>query len=137
MKLDTQKALCVKADCKVAQHCQRALAMKALQSEEEHLAIVNPRFCTGMPDCPYFTQLHTVRYARGFDRIMKTLTLTQFHEIHTTLITVFGTNPYYKRRHGKYLTTPEEQTYIREVFARYGITTPDIFDAYEEHEEWI
>lgn len=136
MHIDTAKALCIKTDCEMAQHCQRALAMKALQSEEEHLAIVNPLGCTGQADCPYLTQSHIVRYAKGFDRIMKELTQTQFHEIHSTLMTVFGTNPYYKRRHGKYLTSPEEQAYIREVFARHGITTPNLFDAYEEREEW-
>ena len=84
--------------------------------------------------CDFFQSAEQVLMARGFQGICSQL---QGHDIpqqfRETLTEYFGNaGNYYRYRSGKYLLSPEQQQYIRDLLHRLGYDGLD-FDEYVEH----
>ena len=58
--------LCVKADCPVADHCLRQLAMQVLTSRNKILKIVNPLLTQPSEQCEFYRSDEPQVFARGF-----------------------------------------------------------------------
>lgn len=135
-KIYKNKELCIRTDCKMAECCARAMGYRERTDEDRELLIVNPDLTTGEQDCTYLATIKVARYAKGFQKILKEIPIVALERIYAELYMHFSKNPYYKRRNGTYLCSPDEQEYIRSVFAKYGITGVEIFDGYQEQEVW-
>lgn len=75
-------------------------------------------------------------YAKGFKNMQKNLTQEQYSNFLSLLQTRFGRNPYFDRRNGKTLLTPEDQSVIIEALHMVGIEENYKFDSYIESMDW-
>ena len=57
--------LCVKADCPMADHCLRQLAMQVLTSRNKILKIVNPLLTQPSEQCEFYRSDEPQVFARG------------------------------------------------------------------------
>lgn len=60
------------------------------------------------------------------------MTQEQYQKFLDILQSKFGRNPYFERRNGKTLLTPEEQAVILEALRKVGIKDEHKFDSYIE-----
>ena len=97
--------------------------------------VTAPIRTAGDASCSQLALVRTVRYARGFRYVWQDIPVRCAKAVYNDLVYHFSKNPYYKRRNGQYLCTPEEQEYIRGVFEAHGVTGVEIFDGYEERQE--
>lgn len=129
------KALCVHADCEMAECCLRQIGYHEIEDTDKTLKILNPNIVSKKADCEYLARLVTVRFARGFKKVFGLIPSDVANSIYHSLMAHFGKNQYYDRRNGKLLLPPTEQEYIKGLFGSFGITS-DVFDSYEEQEVW-
>lgn len=128
-------ALCVHTDCEMADVCLRTKGYKTVNDDDRQFPIINPNIVSKKADCAYFAKLVTVKYAKGFKAIFNKIPAGTGNTIYHNLSVYFGKNPYYARRNGNVLISPDEQEYIREFFHSYGVED-EVFDGYEDREEW-
>lgn len=129
-------ALCVRKDCELASTCARAIAFREVTDDDREFMIVNPNVVTGRSDCEMVAIIKTVRFARGFKQALGKVPADDANIIYHILMGHFGKNQYYDRRNGKLLLPPEEQEYIRKVFAQYAYAD-EVFDGYEDKEVFV
>ena len=98
--------------------------------------LLKPTLGTKNKNCPYYRDSTPVKFARGFTNMQKQMLPGQYERFRLRLIGHFGRNPYFERRRGNRLLTPEEQDIILQVLKDIGITKELAFDAYEEKLYW-
>lgn len=135
MNTPKNQLLCIHKNCELANECIRHIQFKSITDDDIAIRIVNPNIVTQTASCPYFSTIVTNRYAKGFRNIFPQIPSGIANTIYHKLSSHFGKNPYYDRRNGKTLISPQEQIFIRSVFASHGIVS-EVFDEYEEKEEW-
>ena len=96
------------------------------------MQVVNPERCIQGEECKYFRDNTPVIYAKGFLNFQKKMTQEQYQKFLDILQSKFGRNPYFERRNGKTLLTPEEQAVILEALRKVGIKDEYRFDSYIE-----
>lgn len=129
-------ALCGEADCPCAEGCLRHKAYLQQAGTVKVFTVVNPRFCTKDGQCAYFRDAVPAVFARGFTQMQKRMLPGQYDAFMWKLIPYFGRNPYFERRSGKRLLSPEEQKQITDVARQVGVTEEFKFDAYEQRYNW-
>lgn len=129
-------ALCSGNGCTVAALCHRAMGYETITSEDKTLRVVNPMIVTGDDQCPMYSHRHTVRYAKGFQKMERNLPRAVFDAMKRSLLEHLGKNPYYEMRKGTRLISPSVQQLFATLFLQQGITEPYPFDEYVEVEEW-
>lgn len=100
------------------------------------LTIVNPRLIEqagGYERCPEFQKWELRRFARGMRWRYGALTGDAQKAIHERLEEHFGRALTGRMRRGDEVISPEDQEYIRRVFAESGQGVEPEFVAYEEH----
>ena len=96
------------------------------------MQVVNPERCIQGEGCQYFRTNTLVIYAKGFLNFQKKMTQEQYQKFLDILQSKFGRNPYFERRNGKTLLTPDEQAMILETLRLVGIKDEYRFDSYIE-----
>ena len=128
--------VCLHENCPMAQRCLRRNAFTTLVGSEEYMCIINPNKCKQGEKCRYFRDNTPVVYAKGFKNMQKKMTQEQYSNFLSLLQTRFGRNPYFDRRNGKTLLTPEDQSVIIEALHMVGIEEKYKFDSYIESMDW-
>ena len=130
--------VCQHADCPKAPTCLRQLAYTPEMEDESSIFVhlLKPSLGTKKADCPYYRDSTPVRFAKGFKNMQKQMLPGQYERFRLRLIGHFGRNPYYERRRGNRLLTPEEQAVIRQVLKEVAIIRELKFDSYVEKLYW-
>lgn len=129
--------LCVKSDCPCAPECLRHAALPLATSDMQSINIINPAYLASIEgDCPVFLSAVPVRYARGFVKMLSTLTVGQVNALRIKLGAHFGRTLYFRLRSGKRLIEPAAQAHIRQVMTELGVNPLPDFDAYIEAYNW-
>lgn len=100
------------------------------------IEITNPQLIEqagGYEHCPQYHQWLLRRYARGMRWKYGALTGDAQHAIHRELQEHFGQALIGRMRRGDEVISPEEQDYIRSVFARHAKDVEPEFTSYEMH----
>ena len=129
--------LCLKGDCPKAANCLRHVAVAMMPAEVQTWSIVSPTYLAQREgECPMFRSATKVQYARGFVRMMSTLTVKEAHAVKESIIATFGMNMYYRMRRGERLIAPTEQEEIYRLLEKQSVTTRPEFDTYKEGYLW-
>lgn len=130
--LTKQIFYCIHADCPRSATCLRQLAFEA---SSRFIAgdFIDPRLPQGEA-CKYYLSNEPLRFARGFQRGVSRLAHGDYLDFRSDLRDVLGLSRtgYYRFFSGTKRIDPTTQAKIRELFAEYGITDGEVFDAYEE-----
>lgn len=129
-------AVCLHHDCPKAATCLHQIAYQTLLEQENFLNLINPKRCSKDATCPYYRDSTPVTYARGFTNFQKHMFPDQYLAFKAVLINKFGRNPYYERRNGQTLLSPQEQKTVLDALKNAGITERFQFDSYEENYNW-
>lgn len=126
---------CIKADCKMANHCLRQLAMQAADDSVRSFAIINPKLIEQQTECEFYRDDKPQVYGKGFLNMQKRMLPDEYSMFMYRLQGKFGRNPYFERRRGERLCSPSE---IKEVEAALkAVGHPELkFDAYVEKLNW-
>ena len=127
--------LCVKADCPMADHCLRQLAMQVLTSRNKILKIVNPLLTQPSEQCEFYRSDEPQVFARGFAAMQEEMLPRQYKVFMKRLQDHFGRTGYFERRRGERLCSPADIVVIEKVLASLGLSHLG-FDAYERHLNW-
>ena len=129
-------ALCLHAECPMADTCLHRMVWSAVPDSEEHLTVLNPSCTVPGAECRYYRSAQKEVYARGFRGMQARMVPGQYIAFSQRLISHFSRNSYYERRRGERLCSPKDMAYIREVLADLGLAHLE-FDAYEERCNFI
>lgn len=84
---------CINADCLMAEHCLRQMAMQALPKDEMSVRIVNPQIVVPSEKCKFFRSDEPQVYGRGFTNMQKQMLPGQYDTFRYRLQGKFGRNP--------------------------------------------
>ena len=110
--------LCVKADCPMADHCLRQLAMQVLTSRNKILKIVNPLLTQPSEQCEFYRSDEPQVFARGFEAMKEEMLPRHF-----------------ERKRGDRLCSPDDIKAVEAVLKELGLQHLG-FDAYEQLYNW-
>ena len=137
VEVPTNYTLCIKGDCPKAAMCLRYKATLMIPADVMKWSILSPAYLAQTEgECPHYRTAEKVRYARGFVRMMSSLTMNQAHVVKDNIVATFGMNMYYRMRRGDRLITPTEQETIYQMLEQQGVTARPEFDAYVEDYLW-
>jgi hypothetical protein len=126
---------CIKADCKMANHCLRQLAMQNLPSNLTAVTILNPQLTQTGEGCEYYRDDKPQVYGKGFKNMQKKMLPDEYQTFMYRLQGKFGRNPYFERRKGARLCSPKEMKEVEAVLK--DINHEELkFDAYVEKLNW-
>lgn len=128
--------VCMHKDCPMAGKCLRQIAYSVLIENQESLNLINPDRCSKNSACRHFRDSTPTRYAKGFKNFQKRMTMEQYAKFVTLMKQEFGHNPYYYRRNGTTLITPQEQHVIHSALHDVGIAEDWDFDQYVNSCRW-
>ena len=126
---------CLEADCPMAEHCLRQMAMQALPKEAIGVLILNPQITESSEKCKFYRSDEPQVYGRGFKNMQKQMLPGQYDTFRYRLIGKFGRNPYFERRKGAQLCTPSDIKEVKAALKEIGLEHLE-FDAYEKHLNW-
>ena len=135
-------AICMKADCKMAQVCLRQLAFDCLPQGTNAWKCLMPKATAPVEAdgrCRFFAKNEMVKFANGFDGMMsKVNSRDGRYGIRMDLTRYFGSKgSYYRSKHGERQLSPKDQQKVLSVFAQYGYSGNDFkFDRYEDDYEF-
>lgn len=128
---------CIHASCVRANDCVRHLIMQHVPSSLESLLMLNPTHIPGDgKDCSYFFADKKVRFALGTRHLLDNIPYKKAMEIRQALRSYFGKSTYYRIRNQERPITPDEQSYVRQIFLRKGVGEEPVFDEYFEQYDW-
>ena len=126
---------CLEADCPMAEHCLRQMAMQALPKDAIGVLILNPQITESSEKCKFYRSDEPQVYGRGFKNMQKQMLPGQYDTFRYRLIGKFGRNPYFERRKGAQLCTPSDIKEVKAALKEIGLEHLE-FDAYEKHLNW-
>ena len=126
---------CLEADCPMAEHCLRQMAMQALPKDAIGVLILNPQITESSEKCKFYRSDEPQVYGRGFKNMQKQMLPGQYDTFRYRLIGKFGRNPYFERRKGAQLCTPSDIKEVKVALKEIGLEHLE-FDAYEKHLNW-
>ena len=126
---------CLEADCPMASHCLRQMAMQAVPKNQISVPIINPQLPEQSENCRFYRSDEPQVYARGFTNMQKQMLPSQYDTFRYRLIGKFGRNPYFERRKGARLCSPSEIKVVKSALKEIGLEHL-AFDAYEKHLNW-
>lgn len=122
---------CFNAECPKSEECIYYAVSKHIPDGIKIGRAVLPPACRGK-DCEYFKKKEMVEYAYGFEHIYDKVLRKHYTGMRKQLTAYLGNNGmYYSYKHGRRGLSPEQQQYIRKMFADYGYTDDVVFDRYE------
>lgn len=127
--------LCVKADCPMADHCLRQLAMQVLTSRNKILKIANPLLTQPSEQCEFYRSDEPQVFARGFEAMKEEMLPRQYKVFMNHLKAKFGRTGYFERKRGDRLCSPDDIKAVEAVLKELGLQHLG-FDAYEQLYNW-
>jgi hypothetical protein len=127
--------LCIKADCPLADHCLRQMAMQVLTKRNKIVKIVNPLLTLPSEQCEFYRSDEPQVYARGFEAMKEEMLPRQYKVFMHRLQDYFGRTGYFERRRGERLCPPKDIKAVEAVLKELGLSHLG-FDAYEQHYNW-
>lgn len=128
---------CYAPECPRREDCTLwHLAQKAIEQGQLCIEVTNPKLIEaagGYDHCPAYYEWRERRYARGMRWRYGALTGDVQAEIHRRLEQHFGKSLMGRMRRGDEVIGPEEQEYIRTLFAQLAPDVEPEFLAYEMH----
>lgn len=134
--IPTDYPICQHADCPRGARCLHQLVYQTLMERNTILRLINPGHCTKDGQCPHFRDSTPVTYARGFTGMQQHMFPEQYLTFMSILKSRFSHNPYYERRRGEIVLSPNEQKIVLNALRRAGVTEELKFDSYEENINW-
>lgn len=87
-------------------------------------------------ECEMYRATDTRSFARGFKHLFDKVAKGVYGDVQRQVLNVFTSErTYYYCKNGTYLTSPEEQRKIAEIFKRHGLPQPT-YDKYVETFDW-
>lgn len=123
---------CFLSDCKMRDACVRYQTGLTINHERTWGNAVYPTaLMADTGRCIHFKQLRSIRSAWGFAGIFNNVKACDAPILRKLTKTMLGGNgTYYQYHHGTRRLSPEQQSQIRSLFARYGYTDIE-FDCYK------
>ena len=129
-------AVCFRKECPLAQSCLRQLSADD-PSEERFISVVNLSLVRGAAkQCPFYKSSEKVRVAYGIDHIFNDIPFSKHKQVFHSVKNYFGKSTYYRIANKRRPIWPNEQEYVRQVFARNGISEPVEFGEYQDIYNW-
>lgn len=126
---------CIHADCPMASHCLRQIAMQTMPNDQIAVSIVNPKLAKQSAECEFYRNDAPQVYGKGFKNMQKQMLPGQYETFSYRLQGKFGRTGYFERRRGERLCSPREIQTVNDVLKEIGLEHLK-FDAYEEHFCW-
>ena len=122
---------CLEADCPMASHCLRQLAMQAVPKDQIGVLILNPQLPEPSDKCKYYRSDEPQVYGKGFQNMQKYMLPGQYDTFRYRLIGKFGRTSYFERRRGERLCSPADIEVVKKVLSDIGL--PELeFDGYQK-----
>lgn len=120
-EIPTWWAVCMKADCPMAENCLRLQAYKSLPSNVTKWPCVLPNALSD-GHCIYYQKAERVKMSRGFGNLYSLITNRQARKaVRLELTDYLGSKgTYHRYQHGERLLRPEQQEYIQQLAKTYG-----------------
>lgn len=128
------KIYCLNKECVLADKCLRV--QKIDEETDTVIRVVNQGVVAGGAECQYFASGDTVRYGKGFIKMLETLPRKTEDEFRRMMLHHYPRNKYFKMRKGEVLCSPEDQQLISTIITQLSITCDTIFDAWVEKVDW-
>ncbi|MCK9160777.1 MAG: DUF6078 family protein [Bacteroidaceae bacterium] len=129
--------MCASADCSKTATCLRHIALEHASAEDSFLPTLTPNKLKAMKGkCEYYCPDKKMRYAKGFIRTAKSLTVGVSYTFRCRLISYFGRKNYYLARRGERPIKPVEQQYIIRIAKELNLQLDDYFDDYVDGYNW-
>ena len=124
-------ALCFLSECPLKENCQRWLAYTYAPDSVSVRPSIMPQALKQEP-CPYYTEPKPVHMACGFSDLFHSVKRADYPYMHSELTEYLGSRrAYYRYRSGERLLTPEQQSWIKKLFQKYGYDSGQIrFNGY-------
>ena len=124
---------CFNSDCQHQEECIRFRSTVALSGSRTWGNAVYPAALHADGSCEHFKQLRIVRQAWGFNLLFKDVKLHDAPTLRSLMKEYLGGNTmYYRYHHGERLLSPEQQAWIKRLFARYCYSDVDFDNSCEE-----
>lgn len=125
-------AVCFLTGCRRKQECLRYQAGLNLPDDVETREAVVPSVLK-KERCPRFLKTETEHVAYGFTRIFYDVKSRHIADMRSAIRAYLGgRGTYYRYLHGEQALMPEQQQWIRRLFADYGYPGKVEFDRYED-----
>ena len=129
-KVPQDWALCFLTDCPLHEHCQRWLAWSYAPKSVTVHPCITPYALSG-DKCHYYVEPTAIRMAYGFTRLFKNVRRSDYPVLRGSMISYFGSEiSFYRYRRGERILSPEQQSWIKHLFAKYGYADEVEFDGY-------
>ena len=124
-------ALCFNQNCPLRESCLRYQAGRLAPEEVTITRCVTPRAVTDGP-CAYFASMELQTMAYGFSTIYERVLKKDFTIMRKAMTNhLSGKRYYYEYMRGERALSPEQQEWIRSLFAEHGYADCVAFDRYE------
>lgn len=124
---------CFNSGCQHHEECIRFRSTVALSGSRTWGNAVYPAALHADGSCEHFKQLRIVRQAWGFNQLFKDVKLHDAPTLRSLMKEYLGGNTmYYRYHHGERLLSPEQQAWIKRLFARYCYSDVDFDNSCEE-----
>ena len=131
-KIPADWAFCFLDGCRRKKECIRYQLGCNLPDDMEICKTVAPPVL-GKPSCPRFLKAETVQVAYGFSHIFYDVKSRHSAGMRSAIRTYLGgKGTYYRYLHGEQPLMPEQQQWIRQLFAGYGYSGKVEFDRYDD-----
>jgi len=125
--------VCFLSECPVKEQCLRQLAAQHLDKRRDFGPAVYPTMEIGEKGCRLFATGKPKRMAWGFSNLFAEVKSKDETGLRNSLKQYLGGHgSYYRYNRGERLLTPEQQTWIINLFRRYGYVEPLTFDHFAE-----
>ena len=137
LQIPNSYLICLNRECPKAGDCLRQLAAEAIPPEVEQLNIINPAYLATLKrDCPHYRVAEKACYAKGFIKMLDSMSYKQMQAVSSSLRDHFGRPTYFRMRKGERLLSPAEQDDLLFFVKRCGVSQPHDFDEYVEKYKW-
>lgn len=120
---------CFYEQCSRSANCLRFQVAQHATPDVVVISTINPSAVAGKNEsCTFFERDQLFRFALGITHLLDTLPHAKAVAIRREMLSHFGRNTYYRIRSKERHITPEEQSLIRELFKKEGLTEEPKFD---------
>lgn len=128
---------CFYEQCSCSANCLRFQVAQRATPDVVIISAINPSSVAGKNEnCTFFKRDQLFRFALGITHLLDTLPHAKAVAIRHALLSHFGRNTYYRIRGKERHITPDEQSLIRELFKKEGVTEEPKFDEHIYMYNW-
>ncbi|WP_456084151.1 DUF6078 family protein [Leyella stercorea] len=128
---------CFNSNCKHCNECIHFRSSVALDSSRTQGNAIFPTALRADGSCDHFKPVRMVRLASGFKQLFEDVKLRDASNLRLLMRKYFGgTSMYYRYHYGKSKLVPEQQEWIKQLFAQYDYTNV-VFDNSKEEIDFL